>query len=187
MKKINLAKDKNPYSWIFGRKMTLRGKKRKSEMTIAKDWVEPAPTEKQLTARKNFRDASDYANSVSLIPELKALYEERCGKGTSVYTLAITDYFRLPEVTAIKTEDYRGHTGDKILVKAYDLIGVTRVVVRINDASGTLVEEGECVYTPRGNAWVYTATVDLESTAGLTVIARAHDHPDNRVEKSVTL
>jgi len=77
--------------------------------------------------------------------------------------------------------------GSKIEVKATDDFKVKSVKVRIDDAAGTLVEEGLAVPDADGLHWSFTATRANAVLTGDKVTVSVTDMPDNLTVKTKTL
>ena len=68
---------------------------------------------------------------------------------------------------------------------AFDDFKVKAVTVKIENADGTLVEEGNAVES--GLYWIYTAKQNNADLSGDKITVRATDIPDNLTEKEETL
>lgn len=134
----------------------------------------------QETVRNTFSNAVAYAKWAIEDPELKAIYAAKAGPGRSAFNMAVRDYSRPPVVSLVDTQDYSGVVGSKIIVEAKDDVRVASVTVRILNAEGELLEEGNAVLDPkRVNKWSYTAQQANNEMAGTVIIATALDLADN--------
>ncbi|TXF79239.1 hypothetical protein [Chryseobacterium sp.] len=146
-------------------------------------------TPKQKAHKLKFQEAVVYGKSSLADPVTKELYRDRAeadpDKGLSAYTVAVADFLNAPEITEIDISDYNGKSGDMIRIKVTDDFDVKTVTVRIENADGTLVEEGAALEA--GITWDYTATKNSTDLSGAKIIVRATDLPDNLTEKTENL
>lgn len=141
----------------------------------------------QKAHRLKFQKAVLYAKSVMNDPAKNEIYEERVdrSKGQTTYNVAVADLLNAPDIESIDLSSYSGNVGDVIKVMVTDDFGVEEVKVKIENADGTLVEEGNAVNS--GIEWVYTATVQNADLAGDKITVTASDAPANLSEKSENL
>lgn len=139
----------------------------------------------QKKVNERFQEAVIYGKSVNADPAAKALYSARASAGQSAYNVAVADFFNAPDIKEVDLGAYTGQVGSRIRIKAVDDFKVTKVLVRIAVADGTLVEEGEAVFQPEGVCWMYTATKPNESPAGDKITVTAWDIPQNMAEYTV--
>ena len=123
------------------------------------------------------RDAATYASFASTqdvyICKAKAT-------GGTAYSLAFTDWFSAPRVLEINVDGWTGRPGQTIRVKARDNLMVARVVVRIRNQQGKVMEKGEAVQRETGSAWwIYTTRSHLSMSPFPAVEATAYDLPGN--------
>lgn len=170
---------------------TVSVKKVRGKMLVTEKLKRKAgiPSDKQAVVRDSFLAASQYANQQVRDPEANALYAKGItDKKRTVYVVAMSDYLNSPEVKAILAKGYKGRVGDTIQVTAKDDFMVNKVFVRITDASGALVEEGEAVRsTLRPFDWDYKAQAENSELTGSTIAVEAYDLPGNLGELSITL
>lgn len=146
------------------------------------------PTEKQETVRNTFGNAVAYAKWAIAEPDLKLIYDEKAGRGKSAFNIAIRDFAKPPVVTLLNVQEYTGAPGSQIIVQAKDDVRVTQVRVRITNAAGELLEEGDTVLNMnRKTGWVYTAQLENIQLAGCKISATALDLPGNTGTLEVTL
>ncbi|MFZ4522784.1 MAG: hypothetical protein ACOYNC_13830 [Bacteroidales bacterium] len=175
------------YSGIFGNQVVLKNRKGKSIMVIPKTRDKVNPTAKQVEVRKKFALASQYARTILLIPEMKALYAAKAVNGSSAYVVAMTDWLNPPAVHEIDTLDYKGNPGDKIHVVALDNFALKEVRVSVFDSKGSEIEKGFCDQDPMTSRFDYIATVRVDNLKGVKIIAHAVDFPNHIGELSKTL
>jgi hypothetical protein len=133
-------------------------------------------------AQSRFLEASQYAKRQLLDEGVKALYSTGITeRKKSAYAVAMGDYLKDPVVQDIDVSGEDGVAGNTILVKAVDDFMVTKVKIRITDASGALIEEGEAVPDAmQVNLWGYTVKSANPLQAGTTIRATAWDRPGNK-------
>lgn len=146
-------------------------------------------TPKQKAHRLKFQEAVVYGKSSLANPVTKEMYKDKAeadrDKGLSAFTVAVADFLNAPEITEIDLSGYHGKTGDLIRIKVTDDFDVKAVTVRIENADGTVVEEGAAL--DAGTTWDYTTTKNNADMNGDKIIIRATDLPDNLTEKTENL
>lgn len=167
-------------SGSLGKMLTIT-RKRSGTILLGKHRGESTtpPSEKQLEVQNRFKNAIVYGKAVMNDPELKAQYEKAAKKDQSAYNVAVRDAFKAPEIQWINTELYTGEIGCKITVRAIDDFKVAGVKVKITDAGGVVIEQGDAVQQSNGLDWVYTASVENGLAHGSRIEARAVDLPGN--------
>ena len=133
---------------------------------------------KQKQHRKRFQEAIFYAKEALATPELAELYATGAKKGKKPYNVAVADFLNAPDIAEVDLSAYHGAAGDTIKVSASDDFAVKSVTVKIVNASGETVEEGEAVHKI-GSMWVYTAVTEINNLAGSKIIVSAADIPGN--------
>ncbi len=175
------------YRGKFGDQVVFRNRFGHSVMAIPPKRPKTAPTENQVAARRKFLLASRYAKNILQDPDMLAAYMARSHDGLSPYILAVTDWLNPPFVDQVDASGYHGNPGDRIGVVAGDDFELTAVTLKIVDADGALLEEGPCVFNLITGNHDFTATVEVSTLAGATIIAKATDTPGHTAELSVTL
>jgi hypothetical protein len=137
-------------------------------------------SEKQQGQRYRFQQATVYGKNAIDRPEIREQYAEeaRKKKGISPYNVAIADFFNAPDIRDIDLSAYTGQTGDEIRVLVSDDFAVKSVHIQINNADGSLVEDGYAVHSG-GNLWIYAATRLNEGLEGDRIVITASDLPGN--------
>jgi hypothetical protein len=77
--------------------------------------------------------------------------------------------------------------GNTIAITVTDDFKVVAVRVKIYNADGSLVEEGEAVQQAMSTRWLYTATADNQGIGGDKMIVQAIDNPGNMSAKEQIL
>lgn len=146
-------------------------------------------TPAQDAVRNRFANASAYARDHMLDPVTRELYASGVNqKCTSPYAVAVSDFLCKPCVDWIWTRDYKGVVGQSISIAAKDDFWVVSVIVKIQDASGKVVEFGDA--TPgekKSDLWTYVATQSNPSLQGSTITITVHDFAGNIGSRTVTL
>ena len=142
---------------------------------------------KQKEQIAKFQQAVLYAKSALQDPATKALYSASADseKGISAYNVAVADLLNAPQIEEINLSNYSGNINDTIIIRVTDDFQVAAVKVIINNADGSLVEQGNAKL--QGIEWVYTATVKNDDLSGDKITIQATDIPDNLSEKTETL
>jgi signal peptidase I len=135
-------------------------------------------SEKQKEHRKRFQQAIIYAKAAVEAPETGAQYKTAAKKEKQPCNVAVADFFHAPDIQLIDLRGYAGNAGDKIMITVTDDFAVHAVQVRINNADGSLVEEGNAVRSA-GDIWMYTATQNNENLEGDKIVVTASDLPGN--------
>lgn len=146
-------------------------------------------TEKQAETQERFLLASRYARAVMNNPDqgLAEAYAKGLRPRQNVYSRALEDCMSPPVVKSINTRNYKGATGDKIVVRAIDDFRVVSVHVEVYASGGTLLEAGSAAMDENGLDFIYTATQVNGTLAGSKIIAIATDVPRNEGALEVTL
>jgi hypothetical protein len=137
-------------------------------------------TETQKASRQKFQQAAIYAKTAVADVKTKDMYSESAKKkkGLTSYNVAVADFFNAPDIHTVDLSEYVGAAGNKIRITVSDDFAVKSVRVQINNADGSLVEEGEAAYDA-GNLWIYTATQNNDSLDGDRILITASDLPGN--------
>ena len=137
-------------------------------------------TEKKLAAQARFGIATAYARRAVKDPELKAIYQAFVKGGQRAFNIAMRDALNAPVVESIQAENYQGHVGDQIIVRATDDFKVAAVVVSIYNQAGDLIEEGHATIQKDDEMkWLYKVQQENAELAGSKIIAVATDLPGN--------
>jgi hypothetical protein len=108
----------------------------------------------QLAQQEAFRQATQYA----VVAKDNPIYVNLAkGADATAYNLAVADWFGQPKVLEIDPSGWTGQIGQTIRIMAKDDTHVASVHVVIDDAHGTIFEQGEAVRA-EGLWWTYTTT-----------------------------
>ena len=119
----------------------------------------------QKEHQQRLQKAASYARFAAKVQPIYA----RLAKGTTrtAYSVAMSDWFNPPVIHEVQCKE------DKIRVRASDNVLVTKVVIKIRDQKGKLLEAGEA--KKRGSDWwEYVPHV-----SGQILTAEAWDLPGN--------
>ena len=131
----------------------------------------------QLAHQEAFKQATQYAK----VAKDQPLYGNLArGADATAYNLAVADWFGQPEVLEINASAWTGMIGQVIRVKAQDDTQVVSVQVTIENADGTIYEQGQAIPSEtEGLWWVYTTMSQVTISADVSVTATAKDLPGN--------
>jgi hypothetical protein len=134
-----------------GDKVIVRTKPRVRKVPVWKQ------SERQQRTRRNFKDATVYAKSVTRDREKKAYYAKKAKAigVRSAYSAAISDYMRGLTIEAVDTRRYNGKVGGqiKITVRKKDF-AAKEVNITLKTMAGEVIERGKAAID-RNGAWVY--------------------------------
>ena len=143
----------------WGDKVIVRTKPRVRKVPVWKQ------SERQQRTRRNFKDATVYAKTVTRDREKKAYYARKAKAigVRSAYSAAISDYMRGLTIEDVDTRRYNGKVDGqvKVTVRKKDF-AAKEVYVSFKTMAGETVERGKAVMDSNG-AWVYrnlVATVE---------------------------
>jgi hypothetical protein len=138
-------------------------------------------TPDQSETRLNFKFASRYANAITKSADrsLADAYALLLKPRQNVYSRALEDFMKIPDIKFIHTDLYFGAVGDKITVRAVDDFRVLGVIVEITSVDGTLLESGHAVQNVNGIDWTYIVTKFNTPFEGTKIKAIATDVPGN--------
>ncbi|GAB3833842.1 hypothetical protein [Hymenobacter jeollabukensis] len=133
-----------------------------------------------------FFAAQCYARAQMQDPAAKALYATGVdSRRQSPYHVAIADFMHAPQIISVDTSAYQGQGGDIIRVAATDDFTVASVLLRLETATGELLEEGPALPLASGFDWHYTTRSTGARAAVLHV--QASDRPGNVAEQTIRL
>jgi hypothetical protein len=139
-------------------------------------------TAAQLLHQEKFREAVFYAKAILQDPQKKEAYKESAKNGESAFNLAVSDFFRLPDIREIDLSRFTGQAGDLIRVRVVDNFKLTGVDIGIYKADGSEVDSGPAEAEPNGLHWIYPIAVNHPSMTGGKVVATATDWPGHKVK-----
>jgi len=131
--------------------------------------------ETQLAQQEAFRQATQYAVGAKNNPIYVSLAK---GTDATAYNLAIADWFGQPEVLDIDASNWTGQAGQTLRIQAKDDTLVTRVHIVIDNAQGTIFDQGEMIRVDN-LWWTYTTTTQVPMDPAPRISATAYDLPGN--------
>jgi hypothetical protein len=168
------------FSGTIGKQLTFRQIRGETFVSNYQKAPAVAATEKKLAAQSRFGIATAYARKTVKDPELKAMYQVFVKGGQRAFNIAMRDALNAPVVESIQAENYQGHVGDQIIVRATDDFKVAAVVVSIYNQAGDLIEEGHATIQKDDEMkWLYKVQQENAELAGSKIIAVATDLPGN--------
>lgn len=141
----------------------------------------------QKAGQDRFRLAQQYAKEVNLDPQRRAYYTPFRKGGKTEYNLALADFLKPPVILNVDVSGYRGKAGNELLVTAMDNIGITRLLVRIENQQGLLREEGDAIKTNGLDEWTYQVQYDQDWQTGDRVFITAYDNAGNQAEATALI
>jgi hypothetical protein len=187
MTEVNLNETIDGYRGAIG---SLVFKKYKGRIIICRKPKFTKPPSPLLVAeRAHFSEAVAYAQSVKADPVARAFYEPIAKeRDTCVYCLAISDFRSLPSFKPLDLSEYEGKVGDKITIRAVDVIGLAQVDVNILLQDGTPIESGKAVETGvRSGRWTYTAIRQVVAGTDVFIEVKGVDHAGNQAQLTENL
>jgi hypothetical protein len=146
------------------------------------------PNDATLARRERFQQAAFYGRTIQHDPAMKAAYETAVDvNAKSAYLVAVADTLNAPNIHSVDFTAYQGRIGDLITIQATDDFAIASVHVRIQNADGSLVEEGDATAQPNGFTYRYTATAANASLTGDKITVTAFDNPGNATNDHITL
>ena len=166
---------------MLGKELVFREWAGKTVVSKAPKRRKRKSTPDQEKTRLNFKLASRYANAVigSADQSMADAYALLLKPRQNLFSRALEDFMNVPEVKFIRTEDYKGVVGDKIIIRAVDDFRVLRVLVEIHTSDGSLIESGNATQNVNGIDWTYTVTKINNLSEGSTIKAIVTDAPGN--------
>jgi hypothetical protein len=144
------------------------------------------PTEGQLAQRAEFTEAAAFATSVEANPALLAFYEPIAEqRDLTVRAVAMGDYLKKPVIKPLDLDNYKGHIGDLIKIRAIDNNGLADLDVIILDQDGIPLESGKAIEEgTRSGKWIYTATTQVALGTDIFIEVKGVDHAGNEIKKT---
>lgn len=137
----------------------------------------------ELRNQLNFKLAQAYAKVAQNDSRYQAAHE---ATHREVINIAIANYLNAPVVQEINLTGYTGSIGDLIRITADDDFEVTRVLVKIFDLAGAVLEDGTASRDAViKTSWTYVAQTSIAAGQTVVIEVAALDDPDNRATKKV--
>lgn len=97
----------------------------------------------------------------------------------SPFEVAFADFLNAPSIDSIDLSEYSGRIGTRISVIVQDDFAVSSVYVKIQNADGSVADEGHASPGLFSTEWVFTATQDNPELKGDKITITATDLPGN--------
>jgi len=182
MTEVNLNETIDGYRGAIG---NLVFKKYKGRIIVCRKprFTKP-PSPLQIAERAHFKEAVAYAQSVKADPVARAFYEPIAKeRDTCVYWLAIKDFRCAPSILPLDLSNYEGQVGDKITIRAVDVIGLANVEVNMLTQDGTLIEQGPAIEDGvRSGKWIYSASRQVARGTHIFIEVVGVDHAGNKAQ-----
>lgn len=141
----------------------------------------------QLGIRQLFKEAVIYAKASLADMATRLAYKAKAKPGQTAFNMALADFFKPPVISDIDTGNYTGIVGSSITIAASDDFKVVSVRVRIETATGNLVEDGMATLSGDGLHWLYASSTNSGNVSGYVVIVTATDLPGHSIVKQKTI
>ena len=154
----------------------------KAPVFINRQW-----TKSQLSNQNLFRQAMAYAQAIDRNSQLWTNYQRKRKGNQTTINVIISDFMRKPEIQSIDVRNYKGKTGNRIEVQAWDKYLVAGVIITIINAIGFEVESGIAELNLSTGNWVYKTKFENPKLIGSKVAVRVTDSPGNVVQAFCTV
>ena len=182
MTKTNLNPTIDDYRGSIGKLvfMKVRGRTIVSKKPV----FSAEPSQAQLDQRMRFKEAAAFGKFAQDDPMHRAYYEPIArAREVTIYTVAIQDYLRKPQIKPLDLFHYKGRVGDPIEIHATDEVGIVDLQVTIDSNEGILIESGQAMESAPGTGrWTYTATTAIAVGTDIFIEVLAVDHAGNRTK-----
>src|SRR5690349_5208951 len=145
-------------SGMIGKTLVYRQHAGKTYLSAAPQKSNKPATKEQVAVRQRFQQAVIYGKTALTNPATKEMYAAGAKEGESAFNVAVADFSKAPDITDVDVISYKGAVGNIIKIHATDDFAVKAVHVKIENADGTPVEEGDAKLDSTGLTYVYTAT-----------------------------
>ena len=152
-------------------------------LSAAPVWQKREFTPAQKEHQNRFRLAAKWASAHKTDPPYVAAAAEDGNR--TAFNLAHRDYMRAPTIHDIDVTDYKGASGDTILIVAIDDFAVQAVTVEIRQ-NGTVLESGPATNFADDTVWHYTVRQQAYPGA-VEIHVTAADLPGNKTSDSVAV
>ncbi len=144
-----------------------------------------AAQQQQQTA---FKAAVAYGREQQRSAEGRAYYQPyvQPARFGSVYSVALSDFTKAPQVLAVEADGYRGQAGTSLRVRAHKPCGIVAVEVRVLDEAGQVLEHGEATHEA-GDWWTYATRQTHPAATARQVQATVRDRPGKMAELAIVL
>lgn len=110
---------------------------------------------------------------------LKKQSYESASDGRNPFEIAFADFLNAPSIDSIDLSEYSGRIGSRILITVIDDFAVSSVYVKIQNADGTIADEGYASPGLFSTEWIFTASQSNPDLSGDKITITATDLPGN--------
>lgn len=141
----------------------------------------------QQAVRDRFRRATMYAKGAMADATRAAIYKAKALDRRSAYATAVTDHLKPVVFGEIDISEYDGKVNSVIHITASSIGKVMSMKLRISDANGNLLEEGNALERGNSGTWDYQATATVAQVQGIVIDVVATDMPGHHSSLTKTL
>jgi hypothetical protein len=113
----------------------------------------------QKDNQKRFRKAMSWTREQLKDPVIYDHYRKSRHGMQTVWNVAVADYMKMLRLKELDTSGYKGHKGEGIRIRFYDLLRIDAVIITLLTSQGLLVDYGNAEKI-RGLEWYFTAKAD---------------------------
>jgi hypothetical protein len=130
---------------------------------------------------RDVKNALSYVDSIRSNDLLAALYKENGGSNdVQLHGLAYQDFLTPPQIVGIFCDKYLSNKLKPIIIRTKKVaVGVSKVMVKIFDKNGVLLEKGLAKQFLQKEKWFYFVRKDFEDDQEMRIEAKAIDYPGN--------
>lgn len=99
--------------------------------------------------------------------------------GRHPFDVAFADFLNAPSIDSVDFSEYSGRIGSRITVVVLDDFAVSSVYIKIQNADGTIADEGFADPGLFQTEWIFTAAQDNPDLVGDKITITATDLPGN--------
>lgn len=131
----------------------------------------------KMVQKHKFQQAVIYGKAAMQDSARKNLYEGTSDQ--SAFDAAFADFLNAPSIDAIDLSEYSGRIGSRISITVVDDFEVASVYVKIQNADGSIADEGFADPGLFKTEWIFTASQDNPVLKGDKITVTASDLPGN--------
>jgi hypothetical protein len=127
------------------------------------------------------KNAMSYVENVLKNNDLAAIYKKNGGvSDVQLHGLAFNDFINPPQIIGIFCDKYLNNKAKPIMIRTRkDISGVSKVMVKIFNKEGQLLEKGLAKQFLQNERWFYFVRNKIECDQELHIVAKAVDYPGN--------
>lgn len=132
----------------------------------------------KLQEKRRLQQAVVYGKT-ALRDFLKKQSYESLSDGRNPFEIAFADFLNAPSIDSIDLSEYSGRIGSRISITVIDDFAVSSVYIKIQNADGTIADEGFASPGLFSTEWVFTASQTNPDLTGDKITITATDLPGN--------